>query len=86
MTEFFKLSDLVENFENEPEQVYIEDNWIIVNVVYPYEIHFERCDTPAQILNWVRQLSQKRWVTAKILNDFTQLAFKRIGIELKVNV
>ena len=36
----------------------------------PYEIDFDRCDTPIKILDWVRQLCQKQWVTREQIGYF----------------
>jgi putative alpha-1,2-mannosidase len=41
-----------------------------------YEIDLERCNTPAQMLDWIYQLHGKAWVTATIMYEILG-AFER---------
>lgn len=43
-----------------------------------YWIELEDCRTPKQILEWIRQLSEKGWVDTWLLRDFCNLLLMRI--------
>ena len=45
---------------------------------YKYEIPFKRCNTLSQVLKWIEHLSQKVWMSAKMLNTFIQLSLSRL--------
>lgn len=37
---------------------------------YWYPIDRDRCDTPEKVLGWVLHLSEKKWVTPRMLREF----------------
>lgn len=56
------------------KECYLDGNYIVLNVVYPYEIEISRCDTPEKILHWCSHLCDKTWVTAELISKFIALA------------
>jgi hypothetical protein len=53
---------------------------------YSYDIDFDRCDTVNKIIGWSNQLSQKTWMTTKMLNTFIRLSLNRIGYKIDFNI
>ena len=39
-----------------------------------YRVDFERCDTPAKVLDWVYHLAHKQWVTKELLIELIDAA------------
>jgi hypothetical protein len=49
----------------------------------PYEIDFDRCKTPEQILDWVSHLCDKLWVTRQQIKLFIGHAAEHHGIKFR---
>ena len=64
------------------KQVFVEGNRIVLDVMYPYEIAFDRCDTHAKILAWLVHLADKTWVSPEIMQRFALLSASQHGLEL----
>ena len=47
-----------------------------------YEIEHDRMDTPEKVLGWVRQLSQKNWVTREHIAELLSQA-EYNGVEIR---
>lgn len=71
------LDEMIE----EANHIRVEGDFIVLDFVYEYSIHKDRRATPETILGWVVHLSEKNWMTARRLAQFTSLAFKDIRIE-----
>ena len=81
-----KINDYVKSQAEEAAAMYIEDGFIVLDYVYPYQIELSRCNTPGKILGWINQLSHKNWMNAERLSRFAQLAFGLIGIEIDYRI
>lgn len=46
-----------------------------------YEIDLERCNTSAQVLDWIIQLSKKTWATAEIISDLVKVFDEYLDIQ-----
>ncbi len=82
-------ADLEQLFERVKEQqaelekmVYVEDDHIVINVHYEYNIALARCDTLEKILGWTDHLLEKTWMTPEVLRRFIRLAAKEHGLEI----
>lgn len=51
----------------------------------PYPIEFNRCDTPVKILEWVRHLCKKQWVTREHIAYFVSQATSHHNININVD-
>lgn len=47
-----------------------------------YFIEIERCDTPEKLIEWIRHLCYKSWVTTAHIQDLIMLAEKHAGIKI----
>lgn len=52
---------------------------IIINTAYHYAISMDRIKNKDDILEWVRHLSNKNWVTIKIIGIFIDVACHQIN-------
>ncbi len=70
--------------ENDPlhKQCYLDGNFIVLNVRFPYEIELSRCDTPEKILQWSFHLGAKNWVSGLLINRFINLACQAHNLNL----
>lgn len=68
--------------KSEDKQIEVKEDHIVINVVYEYNIPLNRCRNYTEILGWVLHLSEKTWVTSKLLRRFIHVALK--ANELKV--
>lgn len=48
----------------------------------PYQISYDQIDSRAKILSFVHHLSEKNWVTTKIIEQFIELATGIAGVKL----
>ena len=48
-----------------------------------YDVALNRCSTPESILGWVHHLSEKNWVSKKMLREFIEIAANHHGIEYR---
>ncbi len=51
----------------------------------PYSIELDRCDTAVKILEWVRQLCQKQWVTREHIDYFVLQSTSHHNIDINVD-
>lgn len=51
----------------------------------PYPIDFDRCDAPTKILDWVRQLCRKQWVTREHIAYFVLHSTSHHNIDINTN-
>ena len=65
--------DIEKHMAELERQVYIEDNHVIINVEYEYDIALSRCDTNEKLMAWVVHLCEKTWMTKVVLRRFIQL-------------
>lgn len=55
-------------------QVYIADDYIVINIEHEYNIELNRCDTHEKILGWASHLCEKTWMNLNVMERFIQLA------------
>jgi hypothetical protein len=48
-----------------------------------YRAPLDRCSTPEAILGWVRDLTEKKWITVPVIHRFVQLATQHHGIKIQ---
>lgn len=84
-----KMKDKIMDFEegqrllNElDKQCYIDGDYIVLDVRFPYDIELSRCDSPEKILHWVWHLSQKNWVHRHLLWKFINLVCEYHNLEM----
>jgi len=87
MTKILKnISELVDNYakwdEELSKKIYLQDEYIIINVGREYPIALTRCNTPEKALGWVFQLSEKSWMTTEILRRFVAILAQEHGFDL----
>ena len=60
------LATLIAQKKEEPPLVQIKRGHVVLDAesALPYEIELSRINTPAKLLEWVRHLSEKTWITA----------------------
>jgi hypothetical protein len=61
--------------------VYVEEDHIVLNVHYEYNIALNRCDTHEKILGWCIHLCEKTWMTPELIRRFAQIAAQANGLE-----
>jgi hypothetical protein len=47
-----------------------------------YEIEYDRMDSPAKVLGWIRQLADKKWVTCEHIAELIATA-EYNGVEIR---
>ena len=70
------------NKEELEKTIYIEDENIIVNVLYEYNIPLGNCKTHKDILRWADQIADKTWMTDELLHYFISVAHKANNLDL----
>lgn len=61
--------------------VSVDEGIITINVAYEYYIELNRCNTYEKILAWVLQLSEKTWMSKRVLEKFILVACRENGLE-----
>jgi hypothetical protein len=70
------------------DDVYVDGEYIVFRLPEDcldedYHIALDRCSTPEAILQWVRHLKPKYWVTEPMIQRFVQLATEHHGIDIQ---
>lgn len=80
-------SDFIDAMHEEMSRkrlVTIEDGHFVVHdpELYSstYEIPVDLCSTRDDLLRWLRQLAEKRWVTLQVIHDFVEAAIRQFGV------
>jgi len=63
--------------------VSIQDDQIVINVCYEYNISLSGCKTHDQVLSWVNHLCDKTWMTPEVLQRFIEVACRANGLMLR---
>lgn len=64
---------------------YQESNLTLNLTVRPwYEIDLERCNTSAQVLDWIIQIAKKRWATPEIIADLAKILDRCLDIQKNI--
>jgi hypothetical protein len=74
------LTELIERFENAPPLVeYHGGEFIFYDENRrPYGFDASRTDTNAKLLEWIRHMTEKVWVTGPHINEFVRLAAEHL--------
>ena len=48
----------------------IDSEYIILNVVYPYEISLREIETPKDLKSWAEHLKEKNWMNPLLEQEF----------------
>jgi len=83
----FNLKNLYREVEKHQKklssQCYIENDCIILNVCYIYEIEISRCNTKDKLLHWVHHLlTTKSWINIELLIFFIELVAKHCNLDI----
>ena len=62
--------------------VYIQGDYLVLNIRFPYEIELDRIDTPIQAYEWIIHLIEKNWVTREVLRSMVDVLQKHFGYNL----
>ena len=56
------------------KKVYVDGEFIVINIAVRYEIHLSRCNTPEKLLGWILHLCEKTWMSPAVLERFIEVA------------
>jgi hypothetical protein len=63
---------------------------LVVNGAYPYHVDLERCNTAAQVLDWIMQVAGKTWCDGQLLHDLVECLdrafYERFGTDVQGGV
>lgn len=65
-------------------QCYIEKEYIILNVHYPYDIELSRLDSHKKLLAWVHHLSGKNWMTVELMRYFIEIVSEHFKMNIYI--
>lgn len=70
--------------QQRPRLVTVEDGHFCVHhpemYANTYDIPVSDCSDRDGLLRWLRQLSEKTWVTTQVIEDFSKAAIKHFGV------
>lgn len=75
-------AELIAEKERLDKAVYIENDHLVINVHYEYNIALDRCDTHAKLLSWVHHLMEKTWMDPGVTRRFIEKACAHHGLEI----
>ncbi len=65
---------IIEQENKLKQQVSVQDEHIVINVCYEYNIALSGCDTAEKLLHWVWRLTEKTWMTNDVMRRFIAVA------------
>jgi hypothetical protein len=66
-----------------PKHIRLDGDYIVIDYGgYDYDIHKDRVNSQAKLLDWVLHLSEKRWMNCSRLHYFAELAAETNGFKL----
>ena len=77
-----EFSDNIEKISDVEKKIYVDDDYLVINIRYEYEIPLAELDTHEKILSWVLHLKDKTWVDWDVLNVFIFKACEHNGIKV----
>lgn len=83
MSKSFNKDEYFTDLERRQNLVTADDGWITIHGPFAYEIALSRCSTAVAILQWVRHLSEKTWVTTEMIERFVAVASGKAGIDIE---
>lgn len=69
--------------KHQSQDMYIEDDYLIINYSYPYEIELDRIDTPEKVLGWVAHLCGKTWMDNDKIERFIDFCGSINGVNYR---
>jgi hypothetical protein len=82
VSEAFNKEEYLADLKRRQNLVTISDGCLSINGPSQYEIALSRCATAEAILQWVRHLSEKTWVTTEIIEQFVVVSSGNIGLNI----
>jgi hypothetical protein len=82
MSDAFNKEEYLADFTRRQSLVTVDDGLLTIHDPSEYEIALSRCATAEGILQWVRHLSEKTWVTTEIIERFVPVASQNIGLDI----
>lgn len=76
------VKEMIKGLEELDKQIYVIEDHIVINVNNEYNIPLIGCSTPLGILRWVRHLTEKTWMTNKLMRRFIDVACKQSKIDV----
>jgi hypothetical protein len=68
------------------KQCYVDNDDIVINVADEYRVPLSSCPTQEAILGWVRQLTEKTWITVPLIRRFVDTAAEHHKIKIQTPV
>lgn len=69
-------------------RVRIKGKYVVLDtgqVGYKYEFPLARCDTPSKLLAWVHHLSEKTWMSGRMIADLIEIVHEAAGVPVEFN-
>jgi hypothetical protein len=67
---------LIMKAESKKKKIDVKGDHIVLNVMYEYNIPLNRCRSYPEILGWSLHLSEKTWMTTKLIREFIHVALQ----------
>ncbi len=77
----FDIEKAKAHYQELNSTIFVEGDFIIVNVVDDYAVPIKDCSTYEGILNWTLQLSEKTWMSRELLRHFMSVALRASGLD-----
>lgn len=81
-----EVREIMKSQEEIDKKIYVIEGHIVINVLgnveSEYNIPLIGCSTPQGILGWVRHLTEKTWMTPKLVRRFIDVACKQSNIDI----
>jgi len=88
-TNIIKTDEAISDFarfllerEELQKRIKIDDGYISINIVCPYEFELVRCDTHEKLVKWIYHLAEKNWVTTDVLRVFIETVAGQFGWDI----
>lgn len=82
MSESFNKDEYLTDLKRRQNLVTADEGWITIHGPFDYEIALGRCANAVAILQWVRHLSEKTWVTTEMIERFVAVASSKIDLDI----
>jgi hypothetical protein len=65
--------------------VELQDDFVVLDVEYPYEIALDRIPNHAALVEWISHLCAKKWVDSHVIRSFIYVVSEAKGWEVYGN-
>jgi hypothetical protein len=80
------ISECLELYEKHVQklakEIYIENEYLVLNVGCEYDISLSSIDNPIKLVWWIHHLSEKNWFTTAHAGRLIELATEHMGIAM----